>query len=207
MKNKLTIALIAVTAVVVVLVGLKLVGNQSAESFGAAIGITRYPNSGIAARFLNITATAGTATAGTDGSFIASGENRLNTPRNTGGVTVLASSSVRTLTAAEVCDSAVIVRGDWAGIASSTAEVVLPSAGTLFADCLTANGDSFTFLFRNTNATSASTTAVIAGASTTLVGLDSNADIINGANEAFIRLVRYSATELVAHIVEATAAD
>jgi len=144
------------------------------------------------------------------GSFVtmtATGETRLFAPRHTGSVLNVASSSVTTLTAAQVCDNAVITQPDWTGIASGTAIMNLPSAATLYSDCLTTNGDSFQFLFRNLHATAGSSTAVVAGASTTLVGVDSNADIINGANEAWVRLIRYSATELVGIITEVTAAD
>ena len=140
-----------------------------------------------------------------DEQFLA--ETRINMPRQTGSVLNMASSAVATLTAAQVCDNSVVQKGDWAGIASSTAIVNLTTAASLFADCLTTNGDRFSILFRNTNATAGSSTLIVAGASTTLVGVDSNADVINGVNEAVINFIRYSATELVADIREITAAD
>lgn len=77
MKNTLKIALAFVAGAVLTFVGLMLVGNQSAQTFGAALGITRYPNSGIAARFIAISTTAGTATAGTDGSLSVGGGSSI----------------------------------------------------------------------------------------------------------------------------------
>lgn len=61
----ITAIVAAIVASLVVLIGIRLVGDQSAE-FGAS-GISRYPNSGIAAKYLKVTATPGTATAGSDG--------------------------------------------------------------------------------------------------------------------------------------------
>ena len=46
-----------------------LVGNQSADSFGASGGLTRLPNGGMAMRYLKVTTSANTATAGTDGAL------------------------------------------------------------------------------------------------------------------------------------------
>ena len=82
MKHTIITAICAAfVAAVVVFTGLTLVGNQSVgetvQQFGAALGITRYPNSGLAARYLKITTTAGTATAGTDGSFSIGGGTEI----------------------------------------------------------------------------------------------------------------------------------
>ena len=140
-----------------------------------------------------------------DEQFLA--ETRINMPRQTGTILTIASSSVDTLTAAQVCDNSVIAKNSWDGIASSTAITTLPTAATLIADCLTTNGDSFKFIFRNLHTTAGSSTLIVAGTNTTLVGVDSNADVINGANEAVITLTRYSATEVIADIRELTAAD
>ncbi len=135
------------------------------------------------------------------------GDVRLKVPVQTGTVTTIASSSVDTLTAAQVCDSSVIAKNSWNGIASSTAITNLPSAASVYADCLTTNGDRFSILFRNLHTTAASSTAIVAGASTTLVGVDANADIINGVNEAVLNFSRYSDTEMIVDIREITAAD
>ena len=135
------------------------------------------------------------------------GDVRLKVPVQTGTITTIASSSVDTLTAAQVCDSSVIAKNSWDGVASSTAITNLPSAANMYADCLTTNGDSIQIAFRNLHTTAGSSTAITAGASTTLVGVDANSDIINGANEAILEFIRYSATELIVVIREFTAAD
>lgn len=57
------------TAAVVLLIGSIFVGgNQSADSFGASGGITRYPNGGVVARFLKVS-TSTAQTVGTDGTL------------------------------------------------------------------------------------------------------------------------------------------
>ena len=149
----------------------------------------------------------GSRTATIAGILTGTGDVRLKVPVQSGTVTTIASSSVDTLTAAQVCDSPVIAKASWDGIASSTAITTLPSAATMFADCLTTNGDSIQITFRNLHTTAGSSTAITAGASSTLVGVDANSDIINGANEALLEFIRYSATELIVVIREFTAAD
>ena len=134
-------------------------------------------------------------------------ETRINMPRQTGTILTIASSSVDTLTAAQVCDNSVVAKASWDGIASSTAITNLPSAANVYARCLTTNGDRFSILFRNLHTTAGSSTAIVAGASTTLVGVDGNADVINGVNEAVLNFIRYSATEMIVDIREVTAAD
>ena len=141
------------------------------------------------------------------GNFIASSDVRLKVPVQTGTVTTIASSSVDTLTAAQVCDSSVIAKNSWNGIASSTAITNLPSAANIYSDCLTTDGDTLQIVFRNLHTTAGSSTAITAGASTTLVGVDANSDIINGTNEALLEFVRYSATEMIVIIREFTASD
>lgn len=64
-----TILISALVAVVVVVGFVLLVGKQSGETnLGAAVGINRYPNSGVVARYFKIS-TATPQTAGTDGTF------------------------------------------------------------------------------------------------------------------------------------------
>lgn len=204
MRNTFTIAAIVVLVIaaagIYMASGAPSLGNVAYEIQDFREGI----RAGVARQFtvsrLGAVVTSGTLTATTS-------DVRVKNPVQTGAVTNLASSSVATLTAAQVCDSSVIQKGDWTGNASSTAILNLPTAANLYADCLTTNGDTYTFTFRNTAVAAASTTAIIANTSTTLVGIDANADVIAGANEAVIRLVRYSATELLAFIDEFTAAD
>lgn len=63
-----TFGVTLVAALIAVFIG-AWIGNNQSGTFGAS-GITRYPNSGIAAKFLKLTASAGTATAGNDGELL-----------------------------------------------------------------------------------------------------------------------------------------
>ena len=76
----------------------------------------------------------------------------------------------------------------------------------MFADCLTTNGDRISISFRGLGE-AASTTYIVAGASTTLVGDTANDDIIDGGGEALLTFVRASASEMLVIIQEFVAAD
>ena len=82
MSTLKTVVVAVITSVVVLgiaIVGARLVGNQSADgALGASGGITRYPNGGIAARYLKLTTSAGTASAGTDGTFSVGGGTEID---------------------------------------------------------------------------------------------------------------------------------
>lgn len=54
MNTLKTLGLAALVALIVVSVAFWLVGSQSGQSFGADIGITAYPHSGLAARFIEV---------------------------------------------------------------------------------------------------------------------------------------------------------
>lgn len=120
-----------------------------------------------------------------------------------GSVTTLAATSTpQVLTAAQVCNSNVI---SWNNTTASST-LTLPSAANLVADCLTENGDSTSFLF---NSTSASTTVVtiVAGSNIDLVGPSANDDLIDNGKKALIVLWRVSSTSVIASVEELTAAD
>jgi len=109
-------------------------------------------------------------------------------------------------TAAQVCNNHVL-NFTWT-TGSSTAVFTTPTFTNLAADCLTANGDDILVLFRNTNATAASTTAITApNASTTLLGPSSGDDIINGGNSAWLRFIRLTANTGLVTTEEITDAD
>ncbi len=142
------------------------------------------------------------------GASTISGEARIAGLRRTGSVATLSTSTPPVVTAAQVCGNPIWNQPDWTGRASSTDTVTLPSAGDVFSDCLTTNGDSFgPILFVNSASAAASTTLITAGASSTLIGVDGNADVINGGNKAYLNFHRYSATEMVVEVREATDAD
>ncbi len=69
MNNSLkTFGIVFVAALLAFFIGAWL-GNNQSGTFGAS-GITRYPNSGMAMKFLKLTSTPGTATAGSDGELL-----------------------------------------------------------------------------------------------------------------------------------------
>ena len=139
--------------------------------------------------------------------FTATGESRISHLRETGTVLTPATSSVITLTAAQLCDNPIVVLGDWTPAASGTAVLNLPTAGTIFSDCLTTNGDSFELLIYNDASASASSTLITAAASTTLYGFDTAEDIILGGSVALLKVWRKSATEMEVGIHNFVEAD
>lgn len=208
MTNKLLSYIFPVIQVLTLIFVIVIASNSGTMNLG---GTTNYDaldvTDGISVDSTNVFDGSGNLTLTGSRTASVAGDVRLKVPVQIGTITTIASSSVDTLTAAQVCDSSVIAKNSWEGIASSTAITNLPSAASLYADCLTTNGDTIKLVFRNLHTTAASTTAITAGASTTLVGVDANSDIINGANEAMLEFVRHSATELIVIIREFTAAD
>lgn len=107
-----------------------------------------------------------------------------------------------TLVAADLCDNSYI------GITpSAVINMTLPATTTLFADCLTANGDFIDVVFGNNSATTATTTTIVAGTGIDLQEPDGQNVVIGGLNYAQIRIMRISSTEAVAFIDETIPAD
>lgn len=141
-------------------------------------------------------------------SLTATGESRVNRVRDTGSVLSPATSSVVTLTAAQFCDSSLVRLGDWAPAASSTAVLNLPVAEGVFSDCLTTDGDSFSFVISNLASASGSSTLITAGsASTTLFGFDTAEDVLLGGSRALIKVWRASSTAMHVSIDNFVEAD
>lgn len=203
LKTVIVAALVAsLITVGVLVIGTKLVGNQSADGqsleqmLGAAVGITRFPNSGIAARCLNITTSAGTATACTDGTVTLTGVNTV-----TGAFVVdaigssvniqTAGTATTTVTAAEICDNTLIEWAPRAAVSTAT----LPTAAALQADCLDVQGSYRDVLWENTGG-AASTTAFSAGASSTIEYASSTGanGPLSGADGAIIRFQNSTTT-------------
>jgi len=133
-----------------------------------------------------------------------SGESNLDTLVQGGDVTSISTTSATyTLTAAQVCNSAVI---SFTNLSATATTITLPSTTTLAADCLPTAGDSKVFLFENA-ATSSVNYTLAAGTGITLLSDDSNGDVIgqNGWGEVQITNVRSS--EFTAVIRPFTDAD
>ena len=122
-----------------------------------------------------------------------------------GGTVATFTSSATVVTAAEVCASSVFSYSIAPTGAAGT--LTLPTKATLDSDCLSTNGDMMDLIIINTNANSASTVTVTAGTSTTLVGIDGNADVISGGDSALLKFVPLSSTELWVYIADLADAD
>jgi trimeric autotransporter adhesin len=138
----------------------------------------------------NVTGNLTGAVVGT--TITASGETNLDSLIQGGDVTAITTSSAAyTLTAANICDSSIL------NISPLGAEltVTLPSTTTLFADCLTANGDVKEIgLSINTTSTVFAVPAgngIAASASTTFAGDTSGT----------MRVVRFSDTVMSALLI------
>ena len=117
------------------------------------------------------------------------GESNLDTLIQGGDVTTIGTSASVTLTAAQVCNSAII-----SITPTTTINVTLPATTTLFADCLTANGDTKSLLFENAATGAATTTTIVAGTGNELLEHDGGDVVIPGNEWAMITFIRYSAT-------------
>lgn len=145
-----------------------------------------------------------TATGTFAGPLIATGDIRIKSPVLTGASSTLDSAATTTITAAQACDNGVV---NWNPTALTVGSTTLPTAASMYSDCLTTNGDEVTMLFRNLS--SATTTIMVAGASSTLVypeatGIDST---VNVSGWSWIRFMRLSATEMFVSIEEFIDAD
>lgn len=202
-----------ISAVVAFGVGSWLVSNQPEpiDQFGAS-GITRFPNSGIAAKWLKIIGSPSTATSGEDGLFQAgtsSISHQLKLDRvNFGGLlSVSGTSAVNTtssITAANICDNGILEWAPTAGTGMSNASATLPAGDALQSDCLQSVGDWREVVFRNTAATS--TVIFIEGASTSLRFASSTASTTpfgkgNGGNQTSV-LLRFILTSAATKFVE-----
>jgi len=132
------------------------------------------------------------------------GETNADTVIIGGDVTTIASSATTSVTAAQFCNSTVI---RWAPLADASSDLTLPSTSTLFADCLTADGDSKTVLFMNISATAASTTQIVKGDGLDLLEPDGQNVEIAGLASALLYIVRTTSTEASVVVDELIVAD
>src|SRR3990167_4691262 len=195
-KNVIITALISALISSLVFVGFSLVGNQSAESQDilGALGITRFPNSGIATRYLNLSSGVATSSPQGDGTLTVSSRTQLDRVAFGGtSATVIASAATVTVTAAQVCDSSII---EWpAGQANASS--TFPAAADLIANCLPSQGEYKDLLWRNTGAMAVSSTIFVAGASTSIQYATSVAPLapsIAGGDSALIRFQTVTTT-------------
>ena len=141
------------------------------------------------------------ATTTITGSLAANGDVRANDLVTAGAVTALADNSGVTITSTEICHSNIITQTPTTSIT-----MILPATTTLYADCLTTNGDTRTVLFRNA-ATANGTSTITAGNGIELIE-PSNGDVIIEYTEyALIEFRRISAQDTVVTVTSLQDAD
>jgi hypothetical protein len=129
------------------------------------------------------------------GSSTFSGDTRAASLVLTGLVSTFTASS--TITAAQICDSNLLSITP----ASTTPTVTLPGTSTLFADCLTTNGDMRMVNIYNNAAATPTIFAVGTGGT---LKWSTASTTVNGATGALLRVVRDSATTYKAFMILTT---
>ena len=130
------------------------------------------------------------------------GETQLGTLVFGSGELSMATSSTRfssstgtyPLTATDLCDNNIITVEDWDGNTSSTMRLQLPTATTLFADCLGVLAKTKTFLFRNEGSNHGSSTLIVAGTNIVLTSSTPSVVTIPGGASARIQMWRLNTT-------------
>jgi len=124
----------------------------------------------------------GTTVISSDKGITATGDVRVKTPVKTGAIATFTVTS--TATAANVCDNPL-----WTVTpATGTPSITLPATTTLFADCLTTNGDTLSF---NVKTITTSTILAVGGGGN--LDLDATATI-TADKSAKVTIIRDSAT-------------
>lgn len=152
----------------------------------------------------NITTGAFSSNVTVGGTLGITGESNLDTLIQGGDVTAVTATTNYTLTAAQVCDSSVIT----VTVNAKTGKnVTFPATTTLFADCLTTNGDAKALLFRNITATAGTTTTMVAGSGIDLLEPDGQNVVLAGGADALITVHRISTNEATIVVDEFIDAD
>lgn len=136
--------------------------------------------------------TATGAITGTAGATLSGADARIASLIRTGSVATFATTSAAT--AANVCNNVL-----WSSTSngSATTTITLPATTTLFADCLTTNGDSVSFTVINADAT----TSTILAAGTGGTMLYESSLTIAATKAAIVTIVRDAATTYKALMV------
>ena len=120
-------------------------------------------------------------------------------------LTLTPATTTVAITAAQLCNNNVISHASNGLTTSST----LPASSGVTDDCLSTNGDSVEFVFRNTTTTS-ETTIVAGDASTTLFGVGINSstvDTVPSGNSVIVKVVRVGVDTLIVFLTQANDAD
>jgi hypothetical protein len=129
------------------------------------------------------------------GSSTFAGDTRAASLVLTGSVATFTATS--TVTAAQICDSNLLSITP----ASTTPTLTLPTTSTLFADCLTTNGD---MRMVNVYNNAAATPTIFAAGTGGTLKWSTASTTVNGATGALLRVVRDSATTYKAFMILTT---
>lgn len=129
------------------------------------------------------------------GSSTFAGDTRAASLVPTGSVATFTATS--TVTAAQICDSNLLSITP----ASTTPTLTLPTTSTLFADCLTTNGD---MRMVNVYNNAAATPTIFAAGTGGTLKWSTASTTVNGATGALLRVVRDSATTYKAFMILTT---
>jgi len=128
----------------------------------------------------------------TEGALEVVGDVYFEGPVVSGGsVTSLTSVATSTLTAAQVCDSSLLTIAP----VTTTPTITFPPTSTLFADCLTSNGQVKDLTYK-----SITTSTIVAAGTGGTRGFSSSATVAAGKT-ALIRVIRDSATTYLLELV------
>lgn len=122
------------------------------------------------------------------GAFTSATDTRVTSFVDTGAVVTLTTTTV--LTPAQVCDAGVIVAKPGTDSGIDTFTITLPSSSTLFADCLTTNGDSLRVPISNLSSLTSTLLAVGTGGPS--AASSTNFLIIQKGDTAMLELIRTS---------------
>jgi len=142
------------------------------------------------------------------GNMTLTGETNMDTLVQGGDILAISSTNT-SITAAQVCNSSVI---NWTvpGAVTTVATTTFPGAAAMNADCLTANGDTKTFLFRNVSEAASTTQFVVASTTsdTLLMPEATGADtVVEGQASAIVTFLRTAATTVVITVTELVDGD
>lgn len=131
----------------------------------------------------------------------ASGEIEGSVIDEGGVLTLSATSTAQTLTAAQMCNNNVV---EWDNLGTSST-LTLAASTTLIADCLDDDGDQISLLFDSLTATT-SVITITAGSGNDLIAENTGDDLIDEGKQARINLVR-SGSVIFVELRELQAAD
>lgn len=134
------------------------------------------------------------------------GETNLDTLVFGGDIKTITSGTT-TLTAAEVCDSSLVVLSQLDS-SENVADLTMPTAANLIADCIPANGDMKFLTLENAATTTLDITIVTGGGSMELLEPTGGEDVVIQVNEwALFQFLNIDGTVVAAFVTSIQNAD